>query len=83
MNDNTFKFLSPLYEIVHGVDNLIDENDRLRKENEELKKELNWFRENLEKNAKASGEAISHFISACLDGRISINENNETVIKHE
>ena len=81
MNDNTFKLLSPLYEIVHGVDNLIDENNRLRKENEELKEELNWFRENLEKNAKASGEAMHHLISACLDGRITLN-NNETIIKH-
>jgi len=81
MNDNTFKLLSPLYEIVRGVDNLIDENNRLRKENEELKEELNWFRENLEKNAKASGEAMHKLLDACLDGKVIIN-NNETIIKH-
>ena len=81
--NKTYEMLIPLFDTVHAIENLIDENNRLKKENEELKERLKWHEESLQKNAKASGEAIHTFINACLDGRISINENNETVIKSE
>lgn len=81
MRKEIFERLSPLWDIVGAVEQLIDENNELRKENEHLKERVKWFEDSLERNAKASGEAVHNFISACLDGRITINENNETVIK--
>ena len=81
--DKNYEMLIPLFDTVHAVENLIDENNRLKKENEKLKERLKLFEDSLERNAKASGEAIHTFINACLDGRITINENNETIIKHE
>lgn len=81
MREEIFERLSPLWDIVSAVEQLIDENNELRKENEHLKERIKWFEDSLERNAKASGEAVHSFISACLDGRITINENNETVIK--
>ena len=81
MKREIFERLSPLWDIVGAVEQLIDENNELRKENEHLKERVKWFEDSLERNAKASGEAVHSFISACLDGRITINENNETVIK--
>ena len=81
MKKEIFERLNPLWDVVSAVEQLIDENTELRKENEHLKERVKWFEDSLEKNAKASGEAVHTFISACLDGRITINENNETVIK--
>ena len=81
--DKNYEMLIPLFDTVHAVENLIDENNRLKKENEKLNERIKWFEKSLEENAKASGEAMHDFISACLNGRIIINENNETVIKPE
>lgn len=81
--DKIYEMLIPLFDTVHAVENLIDENNRLKKENEKLNERIKWFEKSLEENAKASGEAMHDFISACLNGRITINENNETVIKPE
>ena len=81
MKEEIFERLSPLWDIVSAIEQLIDENNELRKENKYLKERVKWFEDSLERNAKASGEAVHTFISACLDGRITINENNETVIK--
>ena len=83
MKKEIFERLNPLWDVVSAVEQLIDENTVLRKENEHLKERIKWFEDSLERNAKASGEAVHTFISACLDGRITINENNETVIKPE
>lgn len=83
MKKELFNRLNPLWDIVSAVEQLIDENNELRKENEHLKERVKWFEDSLERNAKASSEAVHNFISACLDGRITINENNETVIKPE
>lgn len=79
--NKTYEMLIPLFDTVHAVEDLMDENNRLRKENEKLKERVKWFEDSLNKNAKASGEAIHTFISACLDGRITINDKDETVIK--
>ena len=81
MKNEIFNRLAPLWDIVGAVEELIDENNELKKENVRLKERVKWFEDSLERNAKASGEAMHNFISACLDGRITINENNETVIK--
>ena len=81
MKKEIFERLSPLWDVVGAVEQLIDENAELKRENEHLKERIKWFEDSLERNAKASGEAVHNFISACLDGRITINENNETVIK--
>lgn len=75
--------LNPLWDVVNVVEQLINENNELRKENEHLKERLEWFEKSLERSAKASGEAVHSFITACLNGRITINENNETIIKPE
>lgn len=83
MKKEIFERLNPLWDVVSAVEQLIDENTELRKENEHLKERVKWFEDSLERNAKESGEAVHTFISACLDGRITINENNETVIKPE
>jgi len=40
------------------------------------------FEKSLEENSKASGEAMHHFISACVEGRIKV-EDNKTIIDHE
>ena len=81
MEKEIFERLNPLWDVVSAVEQLIDENAELKRENEHLKERIKWFEDSLERNAKASGEAVHNFISACLDGRITINENNETVIK--
>ena len=81
MTQEIFDRLNPLWDVVNAVEQLIDENNALRKENEHLKERVKWFEDSLERNAKASGEAVHSFISACLDGRITINDNNETIIK--
>ena len=81
--DKNYEMLIPLFDTVHAVENLIDENNRLKKENEKLNERIKWFEKSLEENAKASGEAMHDFISACLNGKITINKNNETVIKPE
>ena len=81
MRKEIFERLNPLWDVVSAIEELINENNELRKENEHLKERVKWFEDSLERNAKASGEAVHTFISACLDGRITINENNETVIK--
>jgi len=81
--NKTYEMLIPLFDTIHAVEDLMDENNRLRNENEKLKERVKWFEDSLNKNAKASGEAIHTFISACLDGRITINDKDETVIKPE
>jgi len=84
MKKSTFEGLLPLFDIVNSVEILMNENNELKEENKKLKERIKWFEDSLEKNAKASGEAVHTFISACLDGRITINEDtNETIIKHE
>lgn len=83
MKSEIFERLNPLWDIVSAVEQLIDENNELRKENAHLKERLEWFENSLERSAKASGEAVHSFITACLNGRITINENNETIIKPE
>ena len=72
--------LQPLFDVVYGVEKLINENDRLKEENEYLKERLEWHENVLKKNAKESGEAVGSFIKACLDGRIKI-EDNKTIIE--
>ena len=81
MESKILERLLPLWDITNAVEQLIDENKELEEENKKLKERIKWFEDSLERNAKASGEAVHNFISACLDGRITINENNETVIK--
>ncbi len=83
MKKEIFERLRPLWDIISAVEQLIEENTELRKQNEHLKERVKWFENSLEKNAKASGEAVHNFINACLDGRITINKNNETVIKYK
>lgn len=68
--DKNYEMLIPLFDTVHAVENLIDENNRLKKENEKLNERIKWFEKSLEENAKASGEAMHDFISACLNGRL-------------
>ena len=82
MKKELFNMLTPLFDVVSAVERLIDENNELKKENEHLKERVKWFEESLEKNAKASGEAVHTFISACLDGRIKL-EGNKTIIEQE
>ena len=78
MNKN-IEMLMPLFDCVHAVENLIDENNELKEENKKLKERLKWHEESLERNAKASGEAVHDFIRACLDRRITIN-GDKTII---
>jgi len=75
--------LNPFWDIVSAVEALIDENNKLQKENEKLKERIKWFEDSLNRNAKASGEAVHSFIDACLNGKITINDNDETIIKHK
>ena len=79
--DKTYEMLIPLFDTVHAIENLIDENNRLKEENKKLKERLKWHEESLQRNAKASGEAVHEIIQACLDNRIIIN-NDKTIIKH-
>ena len=79
--DKIYKMLTPLFDTVHAIENLIDENNRLKEENKKLKERLKWHEESLQRNAKASGEAVHEIIQACLDNRIIIN-NDKTIIKH-
>ena len=80
MKKEIFNRLTPLWDVVSAVEQLIEENATLKAENKDLKERLEWFEKSLEENAKASGEAMHSVIQACLDGRIKINYNNETVI---
>ena len=81
MESKILEKLLPLWDITSAVEQLIDENKKLEEENKKLKERIKWFEDSLEKNAKASGEAIHNFITACLDGRITVNDKDETVIK--
>ena len=81
MKQELFDRLNPLWDIVSAVEQLIDENNALKKENEHLKERIKWFEESFERNAKASGEAVHNLITACLNGKIEIH-NDETIIKH-
>ena len=80
MKNEIFNRLAPLWDVVAAVEQLIEENATLKKENAYLKEQVEWFENSLNENAKASGEAMNSIIQACLDGRIKINDNNETVI---
>lgn len=75
--------LAPLWDITSAVELLINENNELKEENKKLKERIKWFEDSLEANAKASGKAVHDLINACLSGKITINDNNETIIKPE
>ena len=83
MKEEIFNRLRPLYDVVSAVEQLIDENTTLKEENKKLKERLDWHDKALEENARRSGKAVGDFVKACLEGCITINENNETVIKPE
>jgi regulator of replication initiation timing len=74
--------INPLYNVVDAFDMLLTEIKSLEAENKKLKERLSWYEKSLEENAKASGEAIHDFISACVEGRIKV-EDNKTIIDHE
>lgn len=81
MESKILERLLPLWDIASAVEQLIDENKELEEENKKPKERIKWFEDSLEKNAKASGEAIHNFITTCLDSRITVNDKDETVIK--
>ena len=83
MKKEIFNRLAPLWDVVGAVEELMDENSKLRKENAYLRERVEWFENSLNENAKAAGKAMHSVIQACLDGRIKINDNNETVITPE
>ena len=83
MKTEIFDRLAPLWDVVSAVEQLIDENTTLKKENKQLKERLEWFENAFNESAQRSSKAVGDFVKACLDGRITINENNETVIKPE
>ena len=82
LKNRLFNLVNPLYNMVDALDMLLTEIDALEAENRKLKERLSMFEKSLEENSKASGEAIHDFISACIEGRIKV-EDNKTIIEHE
>lgn len=83
MKNEIFNRLAPLWDVVAAVEQLIEENATLKEENKYLQERVEWFEKSLEANAKAAGKSMYDVMQACLDGRIKINDNNETVITPE
>ena len=83
MKKEIFDRLAPLWDVVSAVEQLIEENTTLKSENKDLKERVEWFENAFNESVQRSGKAVDDFVKACLDGRITINENNETVIKTE
>lgn len=83
MKNEIFNRLAPLWDVVAAVKQLIEENATLKAENKDLKERVEWFENAFNENFQRSGKAVGDFVKACLDGRITINENNETIIKPE
>jgi len=82
LKNRLFNLINPLYNMVDAFDMLLTEIKSLEAENRKLKERLSLYEKSLEDNAKASGEAMHHFISACIEGRIKV-EDNKTIIEHE
>ena len=83
MKKEIFSRLAPLWDVVSAVEQLIEENATLKSENKDLKERVEWFENAFNESVQRSGKAVGDFVKACLDGRITINENNETIIKSE